>query len=154
MPLPKDFKLHCVNELGFDIDASTNSGAEHLKVHARYYKFATDGSLVYSDTIATLALASDVADGGTAVIGAAFDNADTKWIGVHGFVELSSDDTGHDGTVSVYAEPSLDDGATFVSDLTEWDPEEDGIPLVTLPFTHGGAGTDTKGKPFSWEGEG
>ena len=144
------WKVHIVNNLGADIDASTNSGSEHFRVRLWPWKFDSNGAVEYGTEIVFNA-ASDIADGGTEA-GAEQDNTGTsaKYIGVEGRIELSSDDTTHDGTVEVYIELANTSGE-LPSAHANWNPEEDGILMGSLTFDHDATGTDVKGTNISYE---
>lgn len=147
--LPQYFELHAVNNLGADIDASSNSGSEHLIVKIKGWKFDSNGALVFGSEI-TRSLAADVADGGTSIIGAVIDNSTDLHLGFVGRVELSSDDATHDGTAEVYLTGSTDN-TTFPSDHANWNPEEDAILVCSLTFDHDGTGTDVKGTDLEYD---
>ena len=151
--LPQFYEIWAVNNLGFDIDASSNSASEHLKVYLQPWKFGTSGALEYlaSGSEVSLSVASDVADGGAVIVGAAQDNSTNLYLGFNGRVEISSDDTGHVGTVDLYMVGSSDGGTTYPSDHANFNVEEDGIPIGSLTFDHDGTGTDVKGANISYE---
>lgn len=148
--LAQYYELWAVNNLGTDIDASSNSGSEHLHVRLEPYKF-TSGALAYISEVSR-DLAVDLADGGASVLGLLVDNSGDLALGFNGRMEISSDDTAHDGTVDLYLIEATDgSGTVFPSDHANFNVEEDGIFIASLTFDHDGSGTDVKGVNFEYD---
>lgn len=147
----QEYEIWAVNNLGTDIDASTNSGAEHLKVFIHGWKFGSAGALEYDAGGETeRALAVDLADGAASVLGAVVANSSDLFFGFNGRAEISSDDTLHDGSVDFYLVGGVTSG-TNPADHANFNVEEDGIPIGSLTFNHDGTGTDVKGANIAFD---
>lgn len=136
--LAREFKFHFVNNLGVDMDLSSNSANEKIEVNFKKWKF-TSGALVYNTEDALTFSASDVADGVSAEF-TADDNSSDLHLGLHGEMNVLTDDASASGTVDLYVEFSTDGGTTYPSDAADFVPEEDLIPVVSLNIVGDGAG--------------
>lgn len=85
-----------------------------VTVRARLFKFASDGSLVWSGTEVTLMNGASLAATTGSDVGTAQDNATDKWMGAE-LTVLCTAAAGTDGsgTVSIFLERSSDAGTTW-----------------------------------------
>ena len=136
--LGQHFKLHFVNNLGFDMDLSSNSANEKIEVNYKKWLITTSGALEYDSETALTYTAADVADGGSAELTADDNSTDLDW-GAHGEINVLTDDASADGTVDLYVEWSTDGGTTYPSDAADFDPVADLLLVATLNIAGDGA---------------
>lgn len=139
MALPQFFKLHFENNLGLDMDLSSNSANEIFQVNYKKHKFAATGALVYDGETVLTFTASDVADGVSAEL-TADDNSADLHLGLHGEMNFETDDAAAAGTVDLYIEWSTDGGTTYPSDAADFIVSEDALHLAALTIVGDGAG--------------
>lgn len=137
--LGKNYKFHIVNNLGSDMDLSSNSSNEIIQLNFTPWKFDSSGALVYGSEIAKTFSASDVADGVSFEFSET-DNGTDLNLGLVGEFNYLTDDASADGTVDLYIEDSTDGGTTYPSDAADFDPEQDLQPVASLEMTGDGAG--------------
>ncbi len=137
--LPEYFKFHFVNNLGVDMDLSSNAANEKIDLDYKKWKFDSNGAVERDTATALSYSATDVADGGSAEF-AADDNSTDKHIGLHGVLTVQTDDVGADGTVSLYLDWSADGGTTYASDGADFIAEQDLIFVATVNIAGDGAG--------------
>lgn len=148
--LPLDYKFHVVNNLGVDMDLSTNSANEIFELTLRKWKITSSGVLDYqTETVLTYS-AADVATG-TSFELTGQDNSTDLRFGVHGVIKFQTDDATADGTVDLYVEHSTDGGTEFPSDAADFDPEVDLDHVCSLRIVGDGAGY-VRARNFSYEG--
>jgi len=131
--LPEYYKFHVINNSGQQLDFSGNSANEKASATLRPWKFASDGSISYGGSeVTVLTAASDLADGGNEE-GSEQDNTSNKYIGVHGYFRVETDNASADGDVTLAIEWSTDGtGGTFPSDETDFDPDVHLIPVAVV----------------------
>ena len=136
--LPEHFKIHFINRLGVDMDLSSNSSNETIKVWVQRWKITSAGVVQYDTRDSLTYSAADIADGGSAEF-AEIDNGGSElWHGAHCQVEVKTDDSGADGSVDVMWEWSTD-GSDYPSDASNFAAERDLEPLKQVII--GGAHT-------------
>jgi hypothetical protein len=137
--LAQDYKFHFVNNLGVDMDLSTNSSAEKIDLDLMAWKRNSSGALVYGSEVNLAYSAADIADGGSAEF-TGQDNSSNLQEGVHGIVRVETDDATASGTVDIFVEWTTDGGTTFPSDAADFDCEQDAEHVCSVPIVGDGAG--------------
>ena len=137
--LATHFKFHFVNNLGVDQDLSSNSPNEKIEVNYKKWRVNSGGVLEFDSETALTYTAADIADGGSAEFTQDDNSADLDW-GLHGEMNVLTDDAAASGRVDLYVEFSTDDGTTYPSDATDFDPEVDALLVTALQIVGDGAG--------------
>ena len=144
MALPRNYKFHFVNNLGVDMDLSSNSANETITLTLRHLKYDSSGALEYAGSETSLTYsAADVADGGSAEFTAQANNTDL-FVAADCEVQVVTDDATAAGYVDIYWEWATDGGTTFPSDAAQFDPEQDLQPLASVRID----GADARTVPF------
>lgn len=136
--LGRHYKFHVVNNLGADMDLSSNTSGEIFELTFRQWKFSS-GELAYNASeVSQTYTAADVANGASFEL-AEVDNSTDLYLGLHGMIKFETDDNTHSGTVDLYYEVSTDGGTTYPSDAPDFDPEQDLQPVTSLQIIGDGA---------------
>jgi hypothetical protein len=137
--LAQDYKFHFVNNLGVDMDLSSNSANEILTLDLQTWEIGASGLLAYNSEVNLSYSATDIANGVSAEF-TGQDNSATLAYGLHGVLTFQTDDATASGTVDLYVEFTTDGGTTFPSDAADFVCEEDLIFVCALNIVGDGAG--------------
>lgn len=137
--LGQRYKFHIVNNLGVDMDLDTNSPNEIIQLNLRPWKITSSGAVVYASEITQTFTANDVADGAFLSLAEINNSVDLN-IGLHGELNLLTDDASADGSIDLFYEISTDGGTTFPSSAADFIPEQDLIPVASLRLNGDGTG--------------
>jgi len=137
--LAQHFRFHIVNNIGVDMDLSSNSANEIFQLNFRKWKITTGGALEYDGEGTLTSTAADVANGASFELTADNNSTDLHW-GLHGEYSFQTDDATADGTVDLYVEWSTDGGTEYPSDAADFNAEEDLQFVASLRIDGDGAG--------------
>lgn len=113
-----------------------------VTVKARYWKFASDGSITWSAEQTLINAVSVTASGGTTA-SSTVDNSTDKYIGMHVIISVTAASaTNGTGAVSVTLERSTDAGTT-------WPSQERGV-FVGAETLYAGDGTSARLRNFQF----
>ena len=144
--LPRDYRFRIQNQMGAQIDFSTDGPNNTFIITAIGWKFDSDGAVVYSSEFTPFADPSaNLADAGSAN-GADQDNSVDLYLGLDCYATFETDLVGGGGQLDIYYEYTTDGGITFPSDAADVVDSEDLI--FRRSIIHPGGG-DIKAVNFS-----
>lgn len=122
--LPRNYRVKVYNQTGQTISAN------NIKVFGRRYKVASDGSITFEASEATLLDNGSGLNNNTYLAGPAQDNSSDKWVGGDFTFKVTAPASSN-GPVTLFFERSTDSGTT-------WDDDGLGLPVARLDFTTSG----------------
>lgn len=143
--LPENYRFILYNDCGQQLDFSGNSANEKASVTIdKRYIDPSDG-LINSESADTTGSAStDLADGGTEVL---LTKTGEERTYLEGYFHVETDNTSADGNVILGIEFQKPGTSTWPSDATNWDPDEDLIPIAVITL----GGSESHSQSFHWE---
>lgn len=133
MALAQAFRFIVFNrDTGVSLDFNGNSANESADVKFQGYNVNTsNGTLSYSSTVPQSA-STDISNGGTETLANNTGNTD---IGMSGTFFVETDNASADGNVDLLYEESPDNGTTWPSDASNFDPDTDATLIATVSLS-------------------
>ena len=122
--LPATYRFKVLNALGQTISAG------NVTVKGKRFKIASDGSISYEGSEASLLSNAGTLATATYLASSAIDNTSDKYVGGDFTFKVVAP-ASSSGPVTLYFERSTDGGTT-------WDDDGNGIPVARLDFTTSG----------------
>lgn len=133
MALAQAYRFIIYNrDTGVQLDFSGNSANESATVKFQGYSVNTsNGQLSYSSTV-TQSASTDLANGSTETLSNNTGNTD---IGLSGTFFVETDNASASGNVDLLYEESPDNGTTWPSDASNFDPDTDAQLVATVSLS-------------------
>jgi len=147
--LPKFYRFRIENQMGAQIDFSSDGANNSFIINAEGWKFDSNGALVYSSELNVfLDPTADLADA-AAVEGTSQDNGTNLFLGLNCYAIFTTD-CASAGRIDIYYEYSTDGGTTYPSDAADLVESEDLKFIRSIVHPGGGAGApDVKAVNFA-----
>ncbi len=147
--LPEDYRFHIENQMGAQIDFSTDGANNSFDIQAIGWKFDSNGALVYGSEFEVFADPSADLSDAASVEGGSENNTTNLFLGIHCIATFVTD-VAVSGQLDIYFEHSTDGGTVYPSDAADLVLSEDLIFIRSIIHPGGSAGSpDTKRVNFS-----
>lgn len=142
--LPKFLNLILINNTG---QTQTYKSGARASCRLTPWKINSSGALVYG-TVQTddfgFGAGETIANDATVELDGKFDNSSNRDFGLHGYLEVTTNNASSAGTFDLYLEFADADGSDFPSDQANFNVETDCIKLGSITLT----AAQTKGLNF------